>query len=400
MSEATMTKPNGTTKESSMFSRHGRSRRRQEGQILVVFALGLIVLVAGVALVLEGGNAYQNQRSVQNAADAAANAGATVIAQHLAGVPKTDAQVLSAITASASFNSVTAAAYYTDWQGQPIDASGNVVAANLAVAVGAGPAGAIPPNAQGAHVGGDRTFPTALARVIGFNSFTASADAIAVTGKSNGGRLLPVVFPVNITDCSGNGNLGAAKEQWDVSQPGDAGEHPVGTEYIVPLCKTGGGSFMVLDLDGTPNNCDWEVTHPDPIQFESFPVEVASDNGNNCAKPLVDAVNTLEGDDRTVLIPICDNNECNTSGGSHASYHVTGVVAFYIDYMSDSNNQNNSLCQTHYNNDTPEPQLMVTIAGNGSSSCIAGWFVRFITVGPVGAGTVGNGDAISIQLIK
>ena len=102
-----------------MSARHGRTRRKGEGQILVVFALGLVVLVTGVALVLEGGNAYQNQRSVQNAADAAANAGATVIAQHLAGVPKTDAQVNSAITSSASFNSVTEAAYYTDWQGQP-----------------------------------------------------------------------------------------------------------------------------------------------------------------------------------------------------------------------------------------------------------------------------------------
>jgi len=382
-----------------MSARHGRSRRKGEGQILVVFALGLIVLVSGVALVLEGGNAYQNQRSVQNASDAAADAGATVLAAHLAGVSKTDADVLSAINASAGFNTVTAAAYYTDVYGQPIDASGNVVAVNLAVAVGAGPSGAIPPNAQGVHVGSDRTFPTALARVIGINSFKASAEAIAITGKVTGGKLLPVVFPVNITDCSGNGNLGAPKNQWDVSQPGTPPAHPVGTEYIVPMCKTGGGSFMVLDLDGISNNCAYEVTHPTSIQFDSFPVDVASDNGNNCAKPLADAVNALTGDDKTVMIPICDNNDCNTSGGSHASYHVTGVVSFYIDYMSDSNSNGNPECMSHMNSDTP-PQQLVTIAGNGSSSCIAGWFIRFITAGPVGAGTVGNGDALGIQLIK
>jgi Flp pilus assembly protein TadG len=382
-----------------MTARHGRSGRKGEGQILVVFALGLIVLVSGVALVLEGGNAYQNQRSVQNAADAAANAGATVIAQNLSDGSKTDADVLAAINSSAAFNTVGAAAYYTDVTGQPIDASGNVVAANLAVAVGAGPAGAIPPNAQGVHVGSDRTIPTTLARVIGMNSFKASAEAIAITGKITGGKLLPVVFPVNVTDCSGNGNLGAPKDMWDVSQPGDPPAHPVGTEYIVPLCKTGGGSFMVLDLDGISNNCAYEATHPSTIQFDSFPVDVASDNGNNCAKPLADAVNTLTGDGRVVMIPICDNNECNTSGGSHATYHITGVVSFYIDYMEDSNNQNNSLCQSHMNSDTP-PQQLVTIAGNGSSSCIAGWFIRFITSGPVGVGQVGNGDALGIQLIK
>ena len=382
-----------------MSGRHSRTRRKGEGQILVVFALGLIVLVSGVALVLEGGNAYQNQRSVQNASDAAADAGATVIAQGLAGVSKTDADVLAAINSSAAFNNVTAAAYYTDVYGQPINAGGNVVAENAAAAVGAGPAGAIPPNAQGVHVGSNRTIPSTLARVIGINRFTASAEAIAITGRITGGKMFPAVFPVNITDCSGNGNLGAPKDQWDISQPGIPPAHPVGTEYIVPMCKTGGGSFMVLNFDGIPNNCDYEVTHPTAVQFDSFPADVASDNGNNCAKPLVDAVNALTGDDRTILIPICDNNECNTSGGSNASYHITGVAAFYIDYMSDSNSVSNPECMTHYNNDTP-PQQLVTIAGNGSTSCIAGWFVRFITAGPVGAGQVGNGDALGIQLIK
>ena len=377
-----------------------RSQRRAEGQILVLFALGLIALLAGVALVIEGGNAYQNQRSVQNAADAASEAGAVVIARSLAGITHTDAEVASAVGSSALFNNITvSAAYYTDWQGNPVDSTGAIVAPNLAVVVGASPNGAIPPNGQGVHATGTRTFGTTFGRVIGFNNFTATADAIAVTGKTTGGQFLPVVFPVNITDCSGNGNLGAPKNQWDVSQPSKANPpgHPIGTEYIVPLCKTGGGSFMVLDLDGVKNNCDDEVLHPRSIQWDSFPVDVASDNGNNCAKLMVDAVNSLHG--HTVLVPICDNNECNTSGGSHATYHISGVVSFYIDYMSDSNNQNNPDCQTHFNNDNP-PQQLVTISGNGSSSCIAGWFVRFITTGPVGSGTIGNGDSISLQLIK
>jgi hypothetical protein len=48
---------------------------------------------------------------------------------------------------------------------------------------------------------------------------------------------------------------------------------------------------------------------------------------------------------------------------------------------------------------------LVTIAGNGSDACIAGWFVRFISAGPVGPrpvgpGTVENADAIGVQLIK
>jgi Flp pilus assembly protein TadG len=367
-------------------------RRREHGQIIVLFALGLVALVAGVGLVVDGGNAYAQQRAVQNGADAAANAGSVVLAQRLGGVTKTDADVAGAITASSGLNTITESAYYTNVTGQPIDSSGNATKPPLAAQVGSG---TIPANAQGVHVGGNRTFGTTFAKVIGLTSFTASGEATAVTGRLEGGQFLPVIFPVNITDCSGNGSLGLPKDQWPVSQPGIPPAHPLGTEYIVPLCKTGGGSFMVLDFDNSSNDCATDVSNPPAVQWDTFPVSVNTDNGNNCAKPMVDAVNALHG--KIVLVPICDNNDCNTSGGSHAQYHVTGIVAFYIDYMDDSNNKNNSNCQSHTNADG---QLLQTITGNGSSSCIAGWFVHFITTGPVSSGTIGNGDAIGIQLIK
>ncbi|HXG26925.1 MAG TPA: pilus assembly protein TadG-related protein [Candidatus Binatia bacterium] len=376
----------------SAIGRGHSGHARERGQILVLFVLGLVAMVAGVALVIDAGIAYAQQRGTQNGSDSAANAGAVVLAQMLGGATKTDTDVAAAVTYSAGVNAIDPVAYYTNVYGEPIDGTGAVVGPSLAARVGNG---TIPPNAQGVHVSGTRAFDTTFARVIGLNQFTAGAEATAVTGKLIGGAFLPVIFPVNITDCAQNGSLGLPKDQWPISEPGAPGEHPIGTEYIVPLCKTGGGSFQVLDLDGTKNNCDDEVTNPPPIQWDTFPVEVASDNGNNCAKKMVDAVNDRHGE--IVLVPICDNNDCNTTGGSHATYHVTGVVAFWIDYMSDSNNKNNSLCQTHTNSDG---QLLQTIAGNGSSSCIAGWFIHFITTGPVGSGSIGNGDAIGVQLIK
>ena len=367
--------------------------RPADGQILVIFVLGLITLIAGVALVIDAGVAYAQQRGTQNGSDAAANAGAVVLAQRLGGATKTDADVANAIVFSAGVNQITQTAYYTNVTGQPIDASGAPVAPANAVVVGT--TGTIPPNAQGVHVGGTRSFGTTFARVIGINTFTAGAEATAVTGRLIGGAFLPVIFPINITDCEGNGNLGLPKDQWPTSDPGAEGQHPVGTEYIVPLCKTGTGSFQILDLDGTRNNCDEEVVNPPPIQWDTFPVDVPTDNGNNCAKKMVDEVNARSGE--VVLVPICDTNDCNTNGGSHAVYHVSGVTAFYIDYMSDSNNKNNPACQTHTN---PDGQLLQTISGNGSSSCIAGWFIHFITKGPVGSGPIGNADAIGVQLIK
>ena len=60
-----------------------RTRRGQRGQIVPITALAMIALIGGVALILEGGNAYAHQREAQNASDAVANAGATVLAQQL-----------------------------------------------------------------------------------------------------------------------------------------------------------------------------------------------------------------------------------------------------------------------------------------------------------------------------
>ena len=116
---------------------------------------------------------------------------------------------------------------------------------------------------------------------------------------------------------------------------------------------------MVLDLDGTPNNCDAEVLNPTAIQLSAFPADLNSDNGNNCVKPMVDAVNSLRG--QVVLIPICDG-DCVTAGGSQASYHIIKVAAFYLDYMSEQNGGVNAAC-------VGNGVTIVPITGNGSSSC-------------------------------
>lgn len=381
--------------------RSRRRRDRQGGQILVITVLGLITMIGGVALLLEGGNAYAQQRGVQNGADAAANAGAMVLAQRLGGAIKTDADVAAAITASSGANSLsTNAAYYTDVAGKPIDATGAIVDASLAAEVGGGPhnpAAIIPPDAQGVHDGGSRTFGTSFGRVIGINQLGASADATAVTGRLIGGQFLPVIFPVNIVDCETNGDLGIGESQWTLSQkPAVGSNHPNGPEYIVPLCKTGGGSFMILDLDGIPNNCQDEVINPPAVKFDAFTTDVPSDNGNNCASQMVDAVNDLQG--KVVMVPICDG-ACTTAGGSHAEYHIIKVASFFVDYMSDAGGNNpNSACEV---GTSPTYGTSLTpIWGNGSSSCLAGWFIRYINTGPVGAGPVGNTDAIGIQLVK
>lgn len=382
-------------REVPMSRRRAGTRHGEHGQILVIAVLALVVMLAGAALVLEGGNAFAQQRVSQNGSDAAANAGAVVLGGKLGGVTTTDAMVASAVNRVSTANGLTAdTAYYTNVSGQLINGAGTVVGSPGSAALVGG--GSIPSGAQGVAVTGTKQFDTVLGRVVGLNSFDASATSTAVTGRLVGGYFLPVVIPVSIVDCDTNGSLGSVPESmWSLSAPGNP---PVGQEYILPLCKTGGGSFQILDLDPSLR-CDEEIANPPLITWDTLPVDVGSDNGNNCAKPITDYVNAhYKG--KTVLIPICDNtvgDPCGTEGGSHASYRITRVAAFYIDYMSDSNNKNNPECHEFtdpYGNHVDE------IAGNGSSSCIVGWFVRYITAGPVGVGTVGNSDAIGVQLIK
>lgn len=59
--------------------RNSTSRSGQRGQILPLFALGLVAIVAGVGLVIDGGFAFAQRRAEQNAADLAAFAGANAL---------------------------------------------------------------------------------------------------------------------------------------------------------------------------------------------------------------------------------------------------------------------------------------------------------------------------------
>jgi Flp pilus assembly protein TadG len=59
-----------------MMRRTASRSRASDGQIIVIFALGLVAMIAMVGLVLDGGSTFAQRRGQQNAADLAALAGA------------------------------------------------------------------------------------------------------------------------------------------------------------------------------------------------------------------------------------------------------------------------------------------------------------------------------------
>ena len=130
-----------------------RTRRGQRGQIVPITALAMIALIGGVALILEGGNAYAHQREAQNASDAVANAGATVLAQQLGGTAKTDADV------DGSMTNVSTANYLNDYDGYYTNVTGNLLtpAGTTTTTFGAAARvgdGVIPSGAQGVQAVG------------------------------------------------------------------------------------------------------------------------------------------------------------------------------------------------------------------------------------------------------
>ena len=59
-----------------MTDRTASRTRATDGQIIVIFALALVAMIAMVGLVLDGGSTFAQRRGQQNAADLAALAGA------------------------------------------------------------------------------------------------------------------------------------------------------------------------------------------------------------------------------------------------------------------------------------------------------------------------------------
>ncbi len=370
------------------------SHRGQGGQVIVIMALALVALVLGVALVIEAGNAFAQQRVAQNGADAAANAGAVVLGERLGGAPRTNADVYAAVTTSAAANDLAnPTAFYTDIDGNDV-AGGPLAVAN--------DAGTPPADAAGVRVGGDRDFATLFARVGGFDQLRASADATAVAGLLDGVcsaeagcGVIPVTFPVLISTCEApHTNTPIGQGPYTVV-PFD--QRTQANMSIVPLCTTGPGSVGWLDLG--PGNLASEIENPSNRAF-NLPTWLQTQTG---------AVNAIEDEindnyaGTIVLIPMFDGtckqqpagtnlSDCpagQEGTGNNTWYHIPKFTAFFLDraYIQGSDPE----CKR-----APGSPLM---GGGGSVACMKGWFVRFITQGPVVAGGVGDDtSAIGIQL--
>ena len=431
-----------------------RTRRQggstsERGQVLVLMVGGLLAVVILVGLVVDGGNLWAQQRIVQNGADAAAEAGAIVMAERLAGATEPtggwDARVANRVAASATANGLTSQiAYYTDICGIPLTSTGaaalNGDTENLAVAaqVGSGipTSTSVAPNCPAQIVGppagvlvlGNKSASTYFASAMGFGEIGVGQRATAVSGylqgvcdatEGNACAMLPITIPVNVVTCDGQNRPLNTSIPW--------ARHEV---YKIPLCGNSPGNVGWLDWSppgGGASELACAIENPSnpPFDIPSWQYVMQPGNvnggGGTCDGEALDGVEDeiREYNGQIVYIPMfdvmcgvepfhpdvelqpnygCPANELDGGNGNNLWYRFPSLAYFELCDPSIPECLGSEGAYMQGNN-----QAECESGGNGATSCLVGQFVDILGSGTVGAGGGGgttSAKALGVQLIK
>ena len=416
------------------------------GQVLVLMVIGFIAVIAAVALVIDGGNAVAHQRMTQNGADAAAEAGAVIMAERFAGSTEPaagwDATVLNAIGQSAAANGITVeAAYYTDICGIPLRSDGtaalnadNTYDFAAAQVVGSGlpatststpdcPSRTVGP-AAGVLVKAHADVATYLARVIGISSLSVDTQATAAAGylqescAADSGAtcgMLPVAIPVDVISCASHNDVVDTHAPWPVDGH---------TVSVIPLCTSGSGNVGWINWTGNgTSDLVAAVNEPNNPAVPLPSWQNVAQTGNVNAAGLEAAIRAYDG--QIVMVPQFDLI-CNPKNGTAPDSTLPAVNTSPNYGCPPGDLGGNGTNQWYRMPSFAHLQLCVStdpdchaagydygayISGNnssecaagGSTSCIVGKFESIISTGTIGAGFgggQGGAKAVGVQLIK
>jgi hypothetical protein len=309
----------------------------------MLFAVALPVIIIGIGLVIDGGNALAQRRGSQNASDLAAVAGARIIAERIAGdtVNGTDANVVAAINATIAANGGLPLTYGSPSGPQYFNQNGN--------ATGWVGAGAIPANTVGVKLGSSRTWKPYFLSLFGFGGWTASAEATARGGYAAGGPPGDV-FPAGVAEAFFDGKTPCGDA--DVSTDPNSPCYP---QHLTPggLNVPGGFGWLKFGCEGPGYNGK---------PFGLGQVPPANNGGCANSKPFLqseigppphsygcctavnlsgsgDFIGSLPGNKAsadctyyinsgvTVIVPVWDAAYGN---GSNAYYHIVGFTGWQI----------------------------------------------------------------------
>lgn len=207
-------------------------RDNQRGQALVITAISLVLLVAISGLAIDAGRAYVDRRSLQSAADTAADAGARMLVGNYkaqsqsppAIIPYSDSTISTEI-ANVMKNTYSDGSGYTSYVATYTDAQGN----DLVNTVGGGtlPPSCPPPVAGqdcagGVHIVPSYTHKTLFLGAVGLTNATEKANAVATftaVQNVNASDLMP--FGIWHVNCIIDGSPTPDASASDPYLPGD-----------------------------------------------------------------------------------------------------------------------------------------------------------------------------------
>ncbi len=182
----------------------GRTAPRQRGQVMVLFAISLLVLVVAVGIAIDGGYGLYEYRQAQNAADFGAGAAAAELLPNCSdsGSQVDNATIASVIDDLVTRNSPSTSllsgtgwvAYYLDSSGDPLyqPDSSDYFYVNTPGADTAEP-GAAPTGACGVHVTVAPQWPAFMTQIIGFTTLKTAASAAAINAYTSGASNLTAI---------------------------------------------------------------------------------------------------------------------------------------------------------------------------------------------------------------
>jgi hypothetical protein len=277
------------------------------GQILVIVAGGLVVLLLAVGLVIDTGLSFVVRRDAQNVADLASLAGTKVVADHYVDGGRTGSEVYDAVDANAAANGCADPCEWTaEYVAAPAAAGGQEAVVGTVI-----DGGTIPASAQGVKVTVDRPSPTQFMRIIGIDQVAVSTQAVALTASPptiGPGVLLPIAMSPHVN-----------------MEPGDI--------YNLTDGMDGPGNFGWLSWTGAnaANILSESVCNPDNPEI-TVPTYIPGNPGKKNRQDLRDCLTEYIDNGTTVLIPIWDGT--HPGNGNNAQYRIIGFAAFKLTYRS------------------------------------------------------------------
>ena len=289
----------------------------QRGQILIIFAGGLVTILLFVALVIDGGFAFLNRREAQNIADTSSLAGTKVVLdRYVKPAPLPDSSaVWQAIDKNVTAHGCTLTSPTPcTWTANYVAVDETVIApvtnSNTPIPSSPGEGGI----AQGVIVAIDRQPRTFFLGVVGQTSWQVSADATSVTAnvdRAGPGQLIPIA-----TTDPETFEYGVEYELTQIDT------HGPGPTY-------GPGEFGWLAWYDTndPNALSDSICQPDNPEF-LLPEDFPGDPGASNAAAVRACLDYWIATGTPVLIPIVSG--CEPCNGEHAVFTIVDVAVMVL----------------------------------------------------------------------